>query len=91
MPTVFQQWMTERDALSEAKGRARGRAEGRAKGRAEGSANLLLRLLRLRFGVLPADLEARVRGSSTEELETWSDAIFDAQSPEDLFGEPLRH
>ena len=79
---MFQQWMAERDALSEAKGRARGRAEGRA----EGSANLLLRLLRLRFGVLPADLEARVRGSSTEELETWSDTIFDAQSLEDLFG-----
>ena len=74
--------MAERDALSEAKGRAKGRAEGRA----EGSANLLLRQLRLRFGVLPPDLEARIRGSSTEELEAWSGAIFDAQSLEDLFG-----
>ena len=118
MPTMFQKWMVERDALSEAKGRAEGRVEGRAEGRTEGRvegraqgrtegraegraqgrtegrvegrtegrADLLLRQLRLRFGALPADIEARVRSSSTDELEVWSDAIFDARSLEDLFG-----
>ena len=88
MPTMFQKWMVERDALSEAKGLAKGRAEGRAQGRTEGRVDLLLRKLRLRFGALPADTEARIRSSSTDELEVWSDAIFDARSLEDLFGKP---
>jgi predicted transposase YdaD len=41
--------------------REEGRQEGRQEGRREGEAEMLLRLLRIRFGTLPADAEAHVQ------------------------------
>jgi hypothetical protein len=45
----------------------------------------LLRQLTRRFGVLPADVAARVRQAGTPELEDWADRILDATSLDELF------
>ena len=73
MPTMFQQMMQERDALS------------RAEGRVEGRADLLLRQLQLRFGPISAEIEARVQAASAADVEAWGEHIFEARSLDDLF------
>ena len=55
-----------------------GLEKGRVEGRVEGRAEIVLRLLAKRFGSLPGDVEARVRGAKSEELDRWTDRILDA-------------
>ncbi|MDE0459673.1 MAG: Rpn family recombination-promoting nuclease/putative transposase [Chromatiales bacterium] len=66
------------------KGLADGRAEGREEGRAEGQAGIVLRLLELRFGVLPDAVRDRVRGASAAELEAWAEAVLVAASLDEV-------
>ncbi|MDE0049643.1 MAG: Rpn family recombination-promoting nuclease/putative transposase [Rhodospirillales bacterium] len=67
-----------------ADGRAEGREEGRQEGRAEGQAGIVLRLLELRFGVLPDAVRDRVRGASAAELEAWAEAVLVAASLDEV-------
>ncbi len=53
-------------------GEARGRAEGEARGRAE----VLLRQLRLRFGHVRAEHEARIRAATSDELDRWAELVL---------------
>ena len=71
-------------ALTEgrAEGRATGRAEGRAEGLRVGEAEMLLRLLRARFGSVPEDAERRVTTADAETLLRWSERILTASSLE---------
>lgn len=48
---------------------SQGKAEGKAEGKVEGRADIVLKLLALRFGALPAAVEARIRGGGAEELD----------------------
>ncbi len=83
-------WLAEGIALGEAKGKAEGKAEGeaegKAKGKAEGKANMLLHLLRLRFGPPPREVVERVEGErDTDQLDRWAERLFAAESIEDIF------
>ncbi len=62
------------------------RQEGIQKGRQEGELRLLRRLLQRRFGELPAWVENRLASASVDDLERWSDRVFDAVILEDVFG-----
>jgi len=61
------------------------KAEGRLDGLAKGRVATLLRLLARRFGVLPAEVEARLREASSDELDRWTDRVLDAPTLEAVF------
>jgi hypothetical protein len=61
-----------------------GRQEGRQAGRQEGEAEVILRLLRRRWGDLGAPLASQVRALPVERLETLAVALLDFTSPADL-------
>ena len=65
--------------------RQEGRAEGRAEGRMEGQAELVLKLLTLRFGPLSPQIEARVRALSAVELEQAAEKVLSAKSLDEFF------
>jgi predicted transposase YdaD len=66
-------------------GRQEGRQEGQQEGRQEGEALVVLRLLRLKFGPLAPEIEARVHSADADRLLEWSDRILTAESLEDVF------
>ena len=78
--TTAMQLIDQGRVEGEAKGRVEGRVEGEAKGRVEGEAKLLSRMLQRKFGPLPPDLQQRIAQASTDEIESWSDRIWDAPS-----------
>ena len=80
MGTVAEAWIEQ----GRAEGIEKGRSEGRTEGRAEGQAGIVLRLLELRFGVLPDSVRERVRGASAPELEAWAEAVLAAASLDEV-------
>lgn len=64
------------------------RHEGRIQGRIEGKSRLLLRLLRSKFGDLPADVEARVAAADDQLLEVWADRVLSATRLADMWDTP---
>ena len=73
-------------ATGEAKGLAEGRAEGEAHGRVEGEANLVLKLLKARFGPVSGEVQARVRAASIDDLEHIAERILTAKSLDESLG-----
>jgi predicted transposase YdaD len=61
------------------------REEGREEGRQEGEAQLLLRLLRLKFGPLDSEIEERVRSADAIRLLEWGERVLTAESLQDVF------
>ncbi len=61
------------------------REEGREEGRQEGEARVVLRLLRLKFGPLPPEIEQRVRGAHADRLLGWSERVLTAESLQEIF------
>ena len=57
-------------------------------GKGEGRAEVVLKLLRLRFGELPDSAVSRVRNATGEEIEAWAIAILSADSLYDVFQSP---
>lgn len=57
----------------------------KAEGKAEGKADLLLRLLRRRFGVVPESALERVLGAPDGDLDEWAENILDAPSLDAVF------
>jgi len=72
-------------------GRVEGRAEGRAEGEATGKAKTLLRLLDRRFHNIPEAYRTRVLAANADQLDTWIDAVLDAESIDAIFGAPTAH
>jgi hypothetical protein len=71
-----------------AEGKAEGKAEGEVKARAKALAEAqsrLLRQLEIRFGSIPADLEARVRRGTSDDLDLWSVRLLQASSIAEVF------
>lgn len=67
-----------------AEAQAKGKAEGKVEGKTEGKAETLERLLLRRFGSIPAPLRERIHSASGEEIDRWSDRIFDATSAQQV-------
>jgi hypothetical protein len=66
---VVKEWQ----AVARAEGVAKGRAEGRAEGRVEGAAALVIAVLEGKFGKVPSEVEAAVRGcSDLSKLQAWA-------------------
>jgi predicted transposase YdaD len=63
------------------------RQEGFQQGIQEGEAEMLLRLLRLKFGPLALEIEERVRSTDANRLLEWSDRVLSAERLEDVFRE----
>jgi hypothetical protein len=63
------------------------REEGREEGRREGEVEMLLRLLRLRFGTVPAEVTTRVTTADPETLLRWSERVLSASTLEAVFTE----
>jgi len=68
-------------------GKREGLAEGQRKGLAEGQRSTLLRLLRARFGALPADVTARVRAAGAAQLDVWTERVLTAPTLSAVLGE----
>lgn len=58
------------------------RAEGEAKGRAEGKAEVLLKLLELKFGTLPEATVTRIRTAPVADLDRWVERVITAATLE---------
>ena len=65
-----------------------GLEKGLEKGLKDGKLDLLLRLLRARFGELPAAAVARIQAAGTAELEQWVDRVLSATTLAEVLGEP---
>jgi hypothetical protein len=59
---------------------------GIKQGIGEGQAKLLNVLVRQRFGPVPPEIEARIRGARPDQLEQWALQILDARCLDDVFG-----
>jgi predicted transposase YdaD len=68
-------------------GREAGREEGRIEGRREGEAEMLLRLLRVRFGPLSAEVTTRATTADPETLLRWSERVLSAPTLEAVFAD----
>ncbi len=68
----------------------RGRRDGERRGRREGERTaerrVLLKLLRLRFGELPAAVVARVEAAEVPELDVWTERVVTASRLDDVLG-----
>jgi hypothetical protein len=67
--------------------KAEGKAEGIQIGKAEGKADMLLRFLRLRFGVVPETTLVTVMAASEDQLNEWAEKVLDAPTLEGVFAE----
>ena len=61
-----------------------GRQEGWQEGRQEGEVQLVLRLLKRRFGALDEGLQQQIQRLSVEQLETLAEELLDFSTLQDL-------
>ncbi|MFS8066845.1 MAG: Rpn family recombination-promoting nuclease/putative transposase, partial [Byssovorax sp.] len=64
----------------------RGRRDGRREGERTAERRVVLKLLRLRFGELPAAVVARVEAAEVPELDVWTERVMTASRLEDVLG-----
>jgi len=64
--------------------------EGEARGETRGRAGTLLRQLHRRYGTVPQAIVDRFFAASSDELDSWTDAVLDAPSLEAIF-DPSKH
>ena len=62
----------------------------RSEARSEGERSSLLRLLRVRFGELPAAAVARVEMATMADIERWGERMFTAKTLDEVLGDPSR-
>jgi hypothetical protein len=60
------------------------RGHGKAEGVAQGEAELLLRLLRLRFGEVPEAVRQRVLSAGSDELDVLADSVITTSSLDEV-------
>lgn len=58
--------------------------EGRVEGRLQGRAEMLLKLLRLRFGAVPESATERIARADADTLDRWAERVLTAASVEDV-------
>jgi hypothetical protein len=69
-------------------GKLEGKIEGKIEGKLEGQVGVLHRLLKRRFGALPAAIVARLQAADQAKLDRLADGLLDAASLTELFGAP---
>jgi hypothetical protein len=84
MTTPAEQCREEGRQEGRAEGRNEGRAEGEAAGRLQSRAEVLLKLVQLRFGGTSAEVTTAVAGASIEQLDQWIERVMTANSVADL-------
>jgi len=57
--------------------------------REEGERRTLLKLLRIKFPILPSQTEKLIERSSHDKIENWTERILSATSLRDIFGDDL--
>ncbi|MDO9142525.1 MAG: hypothetical protein Q7U38_19570, partial [Methylobacter sp.] len=70
-----------------AKGLEKGLAKGLEKGLAKGEMLALQKLLSRRFGVIPAEMTARISSATLADIELWFDRAIDAPTLDDVFSQ----
>lgn len=65
--------------------------QGRAEGKAEGKVEMLLGLLRRKFGSLSPEIDERVRAASSDQLDEWSECLLGARELADVFDATTTH
>jgi hypothetical protein len=85
MITIVERLLEDDDVVLELPYVRRIGDKGRQEGRREGETEMLLRLLRLRFGPLPTDAVARVQAANPETLWRWSERLLTAAILEEVF------
>ncbi|MFN3076383.1 MAG: Rpn family recombination-promoting nuclease/putative transposase [Alphaproteobacteria bacterium] len=68
-----------------------GKARGFTEGRTEGKTELLLHLLRLRFGALGSEIEARIRNASEGQVDEWCTRFVTARELVEVFAQNTPH
>lgn len=76
--------MIELTTSWEEKGKTKGRIEGKIEGKLEGQATILIKLLKKKFGNIPADIDAQVKTLSEAKLQHLAEAIFDLETIDDV-------
>ncbi|MBL8755923.1 MAG: Rpn family recombination-promoting nuclease/putative transposase [Planctomycetes bacterium] len=76
--STYQRITKTSEELGHRRGKAEGKAEGKVEGKAEGSAEVVLLLLRQRFGPLPRATELRVRRAKPRQLSRWARRLLTA-------------
>ena len=61
-----------------------GLEQGRQEGRQEGQTNLIVRMLKRRWGTLAPELEIRLSRLSLAQLESLGEMLWDFKAPSDL-------
>lgn len=56
------------------------RAEGRAEGRAQGQAEALRKLLAIKFGELPPEIDAQIASATPDQLDRYLERLLAADS-----------
>lgn len=79
----------EREIMSiadwyEDRGRQAGLEKGRAEGLKIGARNLLVKLLRTRFGALPEVAAARIQAADAAQLDVWAERVLTASTLDDV-------
>ena len=74
-------------AEGKTEGKTEGKVEGKTEGKVEAKVGTLCRQLTRRFGPLPPWAAQRITAASEEQLDTWLDDIFEANSVQDLIGD----
>jgi predicted transposase/invertase (TIGR01784 family) len=77
-PVAEEAYMTTAQQLTE-----QVREEALARGKAEGKAEIVIRLLALRFGPLPETVSVRLRAAGPELLDVWAERVLTATSLDD--------
>ena len=72
MPTLAQKWFSE----AEARGEARGKAEGIIGGQSK----LLRKLIHMRFGQIPPEVENKIASATEVDLERFAENVLEANS-----------
>ena len=83
-PTIEDSAVTYAEQLRQ-QGREQGREQGHQQGFQQGRAELLTKLIRLRFGELSPRHEACLQTGSAEELDRYCERVLSAETIDELF------
>lgn len=88
MSAEIRAWFEDYEKKLRTEASTEARKEGIKEGIKEGERNSLLRILRVRFGELPAVAVARIEAADMADLERWGERVLGAQTLAEVLDEP---